>query len=74
LFSIVKYLGAGYLVYLGVRAVLQKAPTDFGSKAQPISVDETLLQAILAEVLNPKTALFFLEFFGISWTRKIFLS
>ncbi|MFE0014000.1 LysE family translocator [Mesorhizobium sp. NPDC059054] len=62
LFSVVKYLGAGYLIYLGIRAILAKAPTEFTVNTLPISAGKAFRQAILAEVLNPKTALFFLAF------------
>lgn len=62
LFSIVKYLGAAYLVYLGVRAILEKAPLDPTSGALPVTAAKAFRQAVLAEVLNPKTALFFLAF------------
>lgn len=63
LFSIVKYLGAAYLVYLGTQAILAKTtsqPTTAG--ALPVTAQKAFRQAILAEVLNPKTALFFLAF------------
>jgi len=63
LFSIVKYIGAAYLVYLGIRAILEKAPADLaGRRTLPISAGRAFRQAILTEVLNPKTALFFLAF------------
>ncbi|WP_127522482.1 LysE family translocator [Mesorhizobium sp. Z1-4] len=62
LFSIIKYLGAAYLVYLGIKAFLAKAPTDMSSGILPVSPRRAFRQAILAEVLNPKTALFFLAF------------
>ena len=62
LFSIIKYIGAAYLVYLGIRAILQKAPTNPTAAALAISAGKAFRQAILAEVLNPKTALFFLAF------------
>lgn len=62
LFSIVKYLGAAYLVYLGVKAIVEKAPVDLGQGRVPISAPQAFRQAILSEVLNPKTALFFLAF------------
>ncbi len=62
LFSIVKYAGAAYLVYLGVRAILQRTPVDLGAGAQAITAGRAFRQAILVEVLNPKTALFFLAF------------
>ena len=62
LFSVIKYIGATYLVYLGIRAILEKAPSDFAKRGPPISAGTAYRQAILAEILNPKTALFFLAF------------
>lgn len=60
-FSVVKYIGAAYLVYLGIQALR--------SKPQPTPVAGTahlspspLTQAMLAGILNPKVALFFLAF------------
>lgn len=65
-FSIIKYLGAAYLIYLGVlKLILQKksqqtlAPT---VSATP-SLGKTFLAAILTNTLNPKVAIFFLAFF-----------
>lgn len=62
LFSIVKYLGAAYLVYLGLRAIFDKTSPDLGQGRVPVTASQAFRQAILAEVLNPKTALFFLAF------------
>ena len=62
LFSIVKYLGAAYLVYLGLRAIFDKTSVDLGQGRVPITAPQAFRQAIFAEVLNPKTALFFLAF------------
>jgi len=63
LFSVIKYLGAAYLIYLGVKAIMEKSPTSIGGKGQmPITAAQAFRQAILAEMLNPKTALFFLAF------------
>lgn len=62
LFSVVKYIGAAYLVFLGIRSMLEKAPTEFPSAGIPMSASKAFRQAILVEVLNPKTALFFLAF------------
>lgn len=62
-FSLVKYLGAAYLIYLGLRAILEKTTTATGPSAtMQITAPAAFRQAILAEVLNPKTALFFLAF------------
>ncbi len=62
LFSVIKYLGAAYLVYLGIKALLEKMPAATNSRTIVISAPTAFRQAILAEVLNPKTALFFLAF------------
>jgi threonine/homoserine/homoserine lactone efflux protein len=62
LFSIIKYIGAAYLVYLGIRAIIEKTPTDPAAGALAISAGKAFRQAVLTEVLNPKTALFFLAF------------
>ena len=62
LFSLVKYAGAGYLVYLGLKAIFDKGSVDLGQGRVPITAPQAFQQAILAEVLNPKTALFFLAF------------
>lgn len=62
LFTLVKYLGAAYLVYLGIRAILEKAQPDAAFGALRITPGQALRQAVLAEVLNPKSALFFLAF------------
>lgn len=62
LFSLVKYLGAAYLVYLGIRAILEKAPVAGAVGAAAITAGQAFRQATIAEVLNPKSALFFLAF------------
>jgi threonine/homoserine/homoserine lactone efflux protein len=62
LFSLVKYAGAAYLVYLGLRAIFAKAPADVSLDAGRRTAAAAFKQAIIAEVLNPKTALFFLAF------------
>jgi threonine/homoserine/homoserine lactone efflux protein len=64
-FTIVKLLGAAYLVYLGIRALMAK-PTGPAlpkvAPTAPVVSSRAFAQAVLAEVLNPKTALFFLAF------------
>ena len=62
LFSIIKYIGAAYLVYLGIRAIIESAPADPAAGALAISAGKAFRQAVLTEMLNPKTALFFLAF------------
>lgn len=62
LFSLIKYLGAAYLIYLGLRAIFEKTQLAGPSATMQITPPEAFKQGILAEVLNPKTALFFLAF------------
>ncbi|MDF0517768.1 LysE family translocator [Bradyrhizobium yuanmingense] len=62
LFSIVKYAGAGFLIYLGIRAMLDKTPIELNGSAPTIGAGRAFREAVLTEVLNPKTALFFLAF------------
>ena len=61
-FNVVKYAGAAYLVYLGIRRLLDEdGPIQTGPvKARPLT--RIFGQGILVNVLNPKTALFFLAF------------
>ena len=62
-FTIVKLAGAGYLVYLGLRAFFAKSGGGSTERSIPMVTPwQAFLQAIPAEVLNPKTALFFLAF------------
>jgi threonine/homoserine/homoserine lactone efflux protein len=61
LFAAVKYLGAGYLVVLGVKKLLGRGEAS-EAVPQAISGRAALRQAFLVALLNPKTALFFLAF------------
>lgn len=62
LFSLIKYLGAAYLVYLGLRAIFGNTDISHPGAAGRLTSRAAFRQAILAEVLNPKSALFFLAF------------
>jgi threonine/homoserine/homoserine lactone efflux protein len=69
-FSTVKYVGAAYLCFLGARMILDarkelmsarhSVPQDLSSAVKPAR--NPLWQGVATEVLNPKTALFFLSF------------
>jgi threonine/homoserine/homoserine lactone efflux protein len=61
-FSVVKYAGAAYLIYLGVRALLEKSGDLRLNPARLVDAPLAFRQAVMAELLNPKTALFFLAF------------
>ncbi|HET7883813.1 MAG TPA: LysE family translocator [Acetobacteraceae bacterium] len=61
-FNLVKYVGAAYLVYLGIRAICEKSGSLDMPAARRVGAWLAYRQAVLAEMLNPKTALFFLAF------------
>lgn len=62
MFSLVKYLGAAYMIYLGLQAIVTKAPDPSKVRSVSLTPREAFNQAIIAELLNPKTAIFFLAF------------
>jgi threonine/homoserine/homoserine lactone efflux protein len=65
-FALVKYAGSAYLVYLGIRTLRQGDTIPSGSDDGLLLAGgqkwQALRQGILTELLNPKTALFFLAF------------
>jgi RhtB (resistance to homoserine/threonine) family protein len=66
LFSIIKFLGAGYLIYIGVSSILSRG--SFNSTVEEKSTTElsrtdALKMGFLTNVLNPKATLFFLSLF-----------
>jgi threonine/homoserine/homoserine lactone efflux protein len=61
-FNVVKYAGAAYLVYLGVRKLLGRERLEAGDARAPVSRARLFRQGIVVNVLNPKTALFFFAF------------
>jgi threonine/homoserine/homoserine lactone efflux protein len=61
-FSIVKYLGAAYLVYLGLRKMFRREAVPAGGIGHPQSLRRTFSQGVVVAALNPKTALFFVAF------------
>lgn len=61
-FNVVKFLGAGYLVYLGVRTLLSKEEAPTAVSLEPKKLSRLFYEGVLVNVLNPKTALFFLAF------------
>jgi threonine/homoserine/homoserine lactone efflux protein len=61
-FFVIKYLGATYLIYLGVQMLLTKKPlSQTSTTSPPLSSLRIYGQGIITEILNPKTALFFLS-------------
>ena len=61
-FNAVKYAGAAYLVYLGVRKLLSKERVSIEGQVEPQTLARTFYQGIVVNVLNPKAALFFFAF------------
>ncbi len=68
-FNVIKYVGAGYLVYIGIRALLTKKlqSPDSNSEAlvevKTISPHRAIMTGFMTNVLNPKATLFFFSIF-----------
>ena len=60
-FTIVKWLGATYLIVVGIRTLLRPAPPLAADRAT-ISPRRAFAQGVVVNILNPKVALFFLSF------------
>ena len=60
-FSIAKFIGAGYLIWLGVKAIRSKDLITF-TPSQHRPLNKVLLTGFLTNVLNPKPAIFILAF------------
>ena len=61
-FNVVKYLGAAYLIYLGVRSFLSKTETTITKQQTRKHLFTIFRESIVVNILNPKTALFFFAF------------
>ncbi|MBN3728655.1 LysE family translocator [Burkholderia sp. Ac-20379] len=67
-FTAVKYAGAAYLVYLGVKLLLARpeapaSPAEAPAAAPARSLRQLYVQGVTTNVLNPKVVLFFISFF-----------
>ena len=79
-FNVVKWLGAGYLVFVGVRTLLS-SPTASRADTTSISRRRAFLQGVVVNILNPKVALFFLSYLpqfidpdnGAAWSQALVL-
>ncbi|MGX6969507.1 LysE family translocator [Vagococcus bubulae] len=60
LFSIVKYIGAGYLIYLGMKSLLTKQ--DSTQQQEKATKTNFYSQGLVTNLFNPKIAVFFLTF------------
>ena len=80
-FSAVKWLGAAYLIWLGLQRLFTQDEEDATAVVEPERLSRVFLQGVVVNVLNPKTALFFLAFLpqfvdparGAAWTQIIVL-
>jgi threonine/homoserine/homoserine lactone efflux protein len=61
-FSVVKYLGALYLIYLGLRTLFRREKNNQAPVQVPKSFSQLFTQGFIVNLLNPKTALFFYAF------------
>ena len=61
-FGLLKYLGATYLIWLGVRRLVARGALEPPVALSPQPLRRIFLQGVVVNVLNPKTALFFLAF------------
>lgn len=59
-FTVVKYAGAAYLIYLGVRQLVQREPPE--EDASPGARSQLFVRGMLVQLLNPKIAIFFVAF------------
>jgi threonine/homoserine/homoserine lactone efflux protein len=61
-FSVVKYVGAAYLIYLGIRALLDRESFVLAEGTPRVGLRSVFAQAVASNVLNPKIAVFFLAY------------
>lgn len=69
-FVVIKFVGAAYLMYLGLRMLLSKQKSEDASdsatnmaKGEPRALLPLFLQGFMTNVVNPKVVLFFVSFF-----------
>lgn len=65
-FTVIKLVGAAYLIYLGVRMIITKqaaAPSDTAAAQAAKPLRQLFMQGFWTNVLNPKVVLFFVSFF-----------
>lgn len=70
-FEVVRYAGASYLIYLGIRTFLSKEPLVAANhQAKPIEHGGIVWQGIMTSILNPKGMLFLWRFCPNLWMLK----
>ena len=61
-YTVVKFVGAGYLVYLGIQTLRNKEEFEISAEDTSYTPTESYRNALIINVLNPKVAIFFLAF------------
>ena len=61
-FAVVKWLGAAYLIWLGLKRLLGRDEEDAPAAVEPEPLSRLFSQGVIVQVLNPKVALFLLAF------------
>jgi len=61
-FNIIKYAGAAYLIYLGIKTLIKRKQNLKLQSLESLSCNKIFWQGVATNVLNPKVALFFLAF------------
>lgn len=61
-FAVVKYLGAAYLVWIGIRTLMTREPAAEAPVVPAARFDRVFRDGFVVNLLNPKTAIFFLAF------------
>jgi threonine/homoserine/homoserine lactone efflux protein len=61
-FSVIRYVGATYLIYLGIKAPWSRVGFAVSNKAAQVGLKSVFVQGVTSNVLNPKVALCFLAF------------
>jgi threonine/homoserine/homoserine lactone efflux protein len=61
-FLVIKYVGAAYLIYLGIQSFRAKGGFERGEHQKPMAAQAIFWQGFLSNVTNPKISIFFLAF------------
>jgi len=61
-FNVVKFVGAAYLIVVGLRRILSRDEPEPAAPVEQTPLRQLYTQGVVVNVLNPKTALFFLAF------------
>jgi len=61
-FNVVKTVGAGYLVWIGIQSIRDASRSPTPGKVRPTRQGSPFLQGFLTNILNPKVAVFYLTF------------